>query len=286
MVSRRLTGVVLGVALLFAAPAFAEVIGFVNNPEGNSLDWRDKIAELGGEVNEDVDFETHPVGPIVPDHYADIGVGIAGTGSISIVRDDAGPGQANVTTPPLSNGEGVHPPSHYVYADRQPGTFTISFNPQILGAGMFLVDLFNPNGVHPVKLDAFTGPEGTGDLLGSWTAAGFNFQKNKMYFMGVVSTEGDIGSVRVTVTGGGGDELGMDDVLFAPGGSFCQYRLKRDSKAKGGCEVCPVEGDIICSGADCEKKRDCEKKLKGTIACPDGGPGICKRIKGKRSACD
>jgi len=70
---------------------------------------------------------------------------------------------------------------------------------------------------------------------------------------------------------------------FAP--NLCQYKLKKDSKSKGGCETCPVEGDIIASQQSCEKKKDCDKKLKGKIPCPGGGRGFCKKIKGKRESC-
>jgi len=218
-----------GLVLLFAVGAAAEVIGFVDKPESNSVDWRDKIAELGGEVNEEVNFDTHPVGAIVPDHYADIGVTIEGTGSVSQVVTGAGPGQGNDWMEPKSEGEGLHPASNHVHTHLNPGTFTVSFDRQITGAGMFLIDLFNPEGnFHKVTLQAFTGPNGTGDLLGTFKAAGFNFQKNFMYFIGVVSTDGDIGSIRITVTGAG-DMLGLDDVLFAGGldcGLLKKFKVK------------------------------------------------------------
>lgn len=148
------------------------------------------------------------------------------------------------------------------------------------------MDLFNPNGVHPVKIEAFTGPNGTGDLLGSFNAAGFNFQKNKLYFMGIVSTDRNVGSVRITVTGGAGDVLGIDDFLFAAGGTFCHYTLRRDSVPQGGCQTCPVRGDTARSGTECENTGDCPKKIKGTIGCPGGGPGVCKKVKGKRTSCE
>ena len=50
-----------------------------------------------------------------------------------------------------------------------------------------------------------------------FNAAPFNFQKNFTYFMGVVSTETDIGSIKITVTGDifKDDLLGLEDVLFA-----------------------------------------------------------------------
>ncbi len=70
----------------------------------------------------------------------------------------------------------------------------------------------------------------------------------------------------------------------APGDS-CQYKLKKNSKSKGGCSACPTAGDTVASEQSCTKKKDCPKKLAGTISCPDGGPGLCKKIKGKRAGC-
>jgi len=117
---------------------------------------------------------------------------------------------------------------------------------------------------------------------------------NGDWFGGSVASLGDldgdgvgdlaVGAVR---DDDGGEDRGAVWVLFVDGvgGDGCQYRLKKDSKPKRGCEVCPVKGDIIASEQNCEKKKDCDKKLKGRIPCPDGGPGSCKKIKGKRSGC-
>lgn len=66
------------------------------------------------------------------------------------------------------------------------------------------------------------------------------------------------------------------------GGPACNYRIKK-SRAKKGCESCPAVGDEVSSGAACEVVKDCDKKLKGNMECPDGGNGFCK-IKGKRSS--
>ncbi len=66
--------------------------------------------------------------------------------------------------------------------------------------------------------------------------------------------------------------------------SGCNYLLKK-SKAKGGCETCPPKGETYASGDDCDDVKDCAKKLKATVACPDGGNGTCK-LKGKRDSCN
>ncbi len=70
---------------------------------------------------------------------------------------------------------------------------------------------------------------------------------------------------------------------FQFGGGGCVYTIKK-SKAKGGCEACPERGGEYASGDDCEDKKDCAKKLKGTIGCPRGGNGVCK-VKGKIASC-
>ena len=69
------------------------------------------------------------------------------------------------------------------------------------------------------------------------------------------------------------------------GGDACQDKLKRDSQPHRGCEACPVKDDVVASEQNCEKKKDCDKKLKGKIPCPDGERGSCKKIKGKRTRC-
>ncbi len=65
--------------------------------------------------------------------------------------------------------------------------------------------------------------------------------------------------------------------------SGCGYVLKK-SKSKGGCESCPARGESYHTRDECEKVRDCVKKLNTTIACPDGRNGLCK-LKGKRASC-
>ncbi|RJP33392.1 MAG: hypothetical protein C4547_12465 [Phycisphaerales bacterium] len=92
------------------------------------------------------------------------------------------------------------------------------------------------------------------------------------------------GVSRIQVLGSGQVEgnNAMDNfkVIVASG---CGYKVKK-SKSKGGCEACPEVGGEVFSGADCEDVKDCDKKYKKTIGCPDGGPGTCK-IKGKRTSC-
>ncbi len=82
------------------------------------------------------------------------------------------------------------------------------------------------------------------------------------------------------------DQLLEQAVAWAGGASSgCKYVIKKGGKPKGGCSACPAKGDTISSGADCEEVGDCVKKFKATIPCPDRGPGVCKKVKGKRQSC-
>jgi len=66
----------------------------------------------------------------------------------------------------------------------------------------------------------------------------------------------------------------------------CIYRLKKNSKPKKGCQSCPKKGDLHESELECSDKFDCPMKFKvKKIECPGGGPGFCKKLKGKRDRC-
>ncbi|RJP36417.1 MAG: hypothetical protein C4547_07280 [Phycisphaerales bacterium] len=83
-------------------------------------------------------------------------------------------------------------------------------------------------------------------------------------------------------TGDGATLMANALEYVAGGGVGCIYTLKK-SKAKGGCETCPEVGSDYRTESACETVEDCDKKLKTTIACPEGN-GTCK-LKGKRSSC-
>ena len=82
-----------------------------------------------------------------------------------------------------------------------------------------MIDYFNVFGNNPLILEAYSGEDGTGELLGTVSTAGlaFNFQQNKQFFFGIGSTDGDIRSIKlVDPTSGAGDAVGLDDLIFAP----------------------------------------------------------------------
>jgi hypothetical protein len=224
MAKLRVYLLVVGAAVGFACSvgiACAETVtGYVNNPTGNSGDFAAGVLALGGTLNTSINFDTHPVGPLQGNFYSGLGVTLSGTGDFTSVQFGAGPADGNIFSTPLSPGEGPHAPSNFVGTSGlgivQDGTFTTSFNTPVLGAGLFLIDLFNPGGADPATIQAFTGQNGTGTSLGTFTAAPFNFQNNNLYFMGITSSGADIGSLVFTGLGSStGDHIGLDNVEFA-----------------------------------------------------------------------
>jgi hypothetical protein len=137
------------------------------------------------------------------------------------VTSGAGPGQGNDTSGPLSSGEGLHPASNYVGSGSGTGTFTISFSSPVLAVGLFTVDLFNPaeGSGDRVTIQIYDGPNGTGNSLGTFNAAVYNFQVNHQYFMGAGSPSSNIRSLVVNNPGYGGDVFGIDNIEFSGGTS-------------------------------------------------------------------
>ena len=213
------THTILSVFLLFCAgSAYAQLSDFTQNPTTNSTDWAAEIATLGGTVNSNVDFETHPIGPLQSGFYTlSDGVTLTATGDVNDVRFGTGPNDGNTGSAPLSPGEGPHAASNYLYDGGSPSSLVISFDVPQWGAGLFTIDHFNPGDTNPLTIEAFDGPDGTGNSLGLVTSAAFNYQPDNLYFMGVTSSLGDIRSIVYTdVNNSTGDTMGLDDFLFAP----------------------------------------------------------------------
>ena len=134
---------------------------------------------------------------------------------------------ANLRNPLVHNAyvAAAGPASNFLLADAL-GTFTISFDAPVIGVGLFTIDLFNPGDNPPdvrnaVTIEVFDGPNGTGNSLGLFDSAQFNFQMNFLYFMGVSSTDNDIRSLVFNNPAGAGDDIGIDNIVFAvpaPGG--------------------------------------------------------------------
>jgi hypothetical protein len=196
----------------------AGVVTFVADPTANSVDFANAVALNSGTITT-LTFDDQATGALNPDAYSGLGVTLTGVNFTTIVNG-AGPGQGNTTTGPTSPGEGAHPVSNFLSENSSTdGSLTVSFASPVLAAGLFTIDLFNPGGTFdPVSLSAFTGPNGTGTLLGTAAGVGDNFQNNNLYFLGILSTAGDIGSVVFTHDGdSSGDVIGLDNVEFAGG---------------------------------------------------------------------
>lgn len=192
------------------------VTPFVSHPTSNSTEFISFATGLGAAIDASVNFDTHPTGPLNGSFYSGIGVTLSATGDVNTIVNNAGPNQGNAFSPPISPGEGPHASSPHIFDGGEPSSLTISFASPVIGVGLTTVDYFNPSGTNPLTIQAFTGPNGTGSLLGSFSSAAFNFQPNSKYFMGVVSDLGDIRSIVFTdVNNNTGDTIGLDDVLFA-----------------------------------------------------------------------
>ncbi|RJP33841.1 MAG: hypothetical protein C4547_11710 [Phycisphaerales bacterium] len=63
----------------------------------------------------------------------------------------------------------------------------------------------------------------------------------------------------------------------------CAYTLKQ-SRARSGCSACPPVGSEYRTSGECDSRRDCPRKIRTRIDCPDGA-GSCK-LKGKQSRCN
>ncbi|RJP37985.1 MAG: hypothetical protein C4547_05095 [Phycisphaerales bacterium] len=126
----------------------------------------------------------------------------------------------------------------------------------------------------------------------SATAGGFKGELSESdYFGSSVAPLGDLdgNGVADVIVGADGDDDGDFDagaawVLFLDA-DLCQYRLTKSARSMGGCRSCPIKRDIVESAMSCDRKKSCPKKLKGRINCPDGGPGACTKIRGRRKAC-
>ena len=174
---------------------------FTESPGSNSSDFLAAVAAAGGTVTTNADFETPTTdGTVTTVNFS--------------AASGAGPGQGNTTFPILSGGEGKYVSSNFLQSIGA-GTLTFTFASAVAGLGFTTIDLFNPQGSNDISLSVFSGANGTGTLLGSTTAANFNFQSNFTYFMGFTSDSNNIGSFVLTNPGGASDVFGVDNIVSA-----------------------------------------------------------------------
>ena len=225
---------VIGICLLSAGnKAEATVIGFVNNPTTNSVDWTNEINSLGGIIDIDINFNTLTIGSTFASNASAYAVSegvsfsqIAGMGTIA---NSAGPGVGSSGLGPFSAGEGVHPISRFVLSDSSQffgaatSSFVTSFASPVLGVGLFTIDAYLVG--YPFYIAAYTGTNATGTLLGTFGSGsqGYNFQgfppsaANSLYYMGVVSTDNNIGSLKFYTANRANinDTFGIDNIRYA-----------------------------------------------------------------------
>ena len=197
--------------------ANAALIGFVSNPTSNSVDWATEVASMGGAVNSNVNFDSMSTGVFDGSFYSGTdGVTFLTSGDVNTVAYGAGPGQSNTSTTPTSSGEGLHAPSNYLQDGASASSFTISFDTSVLAVGFDIIDYYNPYGSNDLTIEAFTGQNALGTSLGSFTSESFNFQKNNEYFMGLLSTDNNIGSLVFSHQSNNmSDVKGLDNIVFA-----------------------------------------------------------------------
>ncbi len=193
----------IAAAAALSTAASAAVTAYVSNPTTNLEDW------------------TAATGPVVTNiNFDDPNVNASLTFPVGdLVTFGAGPGQGNTSSPPLSPGEGPHAPSNFLFVEspgpNNPQVVTETFTTPVAAAGVDTIDYFGASeGDNFLDIAVYSGPNGTGTLLGSATSAQFNFQPNNIYFMGFTSTSADIGSfVFSRVVDTTGDTIGLDNFV-------------------------------------------------------------------------
>lgn len=208
--------------LAFGMQAEAATTSFANNPSGNSTDWSAYLLNHAGAVTTTLDFETHPLGALQPEFYAGLGIHMALAGSsfnynaVYNYRNDY-----NGTVygyGPNSSGEGLAAESRAYSAYNPNGewTLTLSFDQAVMGAGLYVIDLFNGLGNRRTTLTAFDGANGSGNLLATATAPDYNYQLYNKLFLGVASDTANIRSVVFTNPAPyAGDGIALDDIRIA-----------------------------------------------------------------------
>jgi len=187
------------------------VIPYTANPASNSTDWANAVTALPNGAVEILDFDAHALGTLAPNNF--VGVTLTGAGVFTSVEFSAGPGNPG-SRPPASNGEGLHGTSNILFNSAQlppTGSLTATFDRAVSGFGVMTIDLFNPtsNG-NRVTLEAFDGPDGSGNSLGVATAAQFEFQQNFLYFLGLTIDANNIRSAVFTSFATDGDQMAID----------------------------------------------------------------------------
>jgi hypothetical protein len=199
-----------------AGSASAAVVGFADQPTANRAAWTSTVAGWGATIDATMNFDEMRTGAMRSDFYLSrLGVTLTPVGDVVNIVFGQGPSNGDVTTGPISFGEGQHRASNLLYDGFGLSSLTISFANPVNGVGLYLIDYFNPRGDNPITLEAF---DANGGSLGAVHAAAYNFQNDYLYFLGLARREGDIRSVVLSdLSSAYQDTIGIDDILFAFG---------------------------------------------------------------------
>jgi len=205
----------LPVLLAFPSGVGAALIPYAANPSGNSIDFAVGVAAHGGTITT-LTFEDLAHGATT---IAYPGVSITADEPVLFVTSSPWGGAIACSPPAGHTGEGCYF-SEFSKALAKDGvppwngySVTVSFDEPVLAVGMFVIDMANQGGVHTVEV--FDGPNGSGASLGTIPLAALSFQLGYRYFIGALSTEANIRSLRYTNPEPDGDSTYIDNVQFA-----------------------------------------------------------------------
>jgi len=210
------------ILLSFPIYATAEILKFVDDPSNNSTNWKDYLQQQNCVINTNIDFENHPIGVLNNKQYFESdGVSFTpNSGFNQIVNENATDG--TTSTEPKSEGEGINVATKMLINSDSTSSLIVNFNEPISSFGIFLIDLYNPNNIHPYKIEVFDPNESS---LGVITSAAYNFQLNYRYFMGIVSTANNISKVKISAKASTKkDGVLLDDIMFSRlPSNICSY---------------------------------------------------------------
>jgi PEP-CTERM motif len=212
------------VLALAGASAHAGGLAFDSQPASNSVAFANHLAGLGAGAITTLDFETHPLGALQPGHYAAQGVTmtlVGGNLSFNEVYDYRNNYSGTVFGfGPNSSAEGPASESraYSAFSPDQPWQLVLDFAQPVLGAGLYVIDLFNGLGNRRTTLAAYDGAGGSGQLLAMATAPDYNYQLYNKLFLGV-ATDNAVAVIRSVVFTNplpvAGDGIALDDIRIA-----------------------------------------------------------------------
>ncbi|OYY95521.1 MAG: hypothetical protein B7Y41_03195 [Hydrogenophilales bacterium 28-61-23] len=121
---------------------------------------------------------------------------------------------------PNSGAEGAAAESRAYSAYNPSGSWslTLNFDQAVLGAGLFVIDLFYGLGDRTVTLSAYDGTHGSGNLLATASAPNYNYQLYNKLFLGVANDSATPSIRSVVFTNPYpyyGDGIALDDIRVA-----------------------------------------------------------------------